>query len=73
MEIVLGRDDKTKNIKFITTLDNIQRNTESITPIKGVRLRVRGQGVIPPNTVRGDVDIVVSNICHCHIHDMTLS
>jgi len=64
MEIVLGRDDQTKNIQFITTMENIQRHTELITPIAGVRLKVQGQGVIPPNTVRSDVNIVVNLNSH---------
>jgi hypothetical protein len=63
MEIIVGRNNNSKDILFFTTLENIQRYTETLTPVCGVQLNIHGQGLVPPNTVRGDITIIVSYDC----------
>jgi hypothetical protein len=59
MEIILSRNEDNKRISFCTTLDNVQRHTETLLPISGVQLVIQGQGSVPPTTSRGQIKITV--------------
>ena len=59
MEIIIGRNGKHNQISFFTTLDNIQRHSENFLPLAGVQLHIRGQGVVPPKTAKGEINVIV--------------